>query len=290
MSKDYIRDPEILISQVYDSIQSIQDSRQNSSTAEWEARNGDNIIGASQFSMCTRQSYYTYFTPDKKSLERTFNPVIKEWMYLGLLCEELLGEFLDKEVPAKKIHIEQNDFPVHMKSPNSTDKIIWAATTDFVPEFELDGKSYYIPIELKSTQLKKWDEFRYHPYHLRQLLTWIYNGKEQDLNIPFGLLVYVGDLWNRYKKHEIKITCIQVDTKFKKISKTIIEDWDVHKFAIEDRRAKLKEAIENTQLPEFPQDVPNYICTDCVFKNSCFANTNIPEIQGMSYEKTKDTN
>jgi hypothetical protein len=172
-----------------------------------------------------------------------------------------------------------------MKSPNSTDKIIWAATTDFVPEFELDGESYYIPIELKSTQLKKWDEFRYHPYHLRQLLTWIYNAKEQDLNIPFGLLVYVGDLWNRYKKHEIKITCIQVDTKFKKISKTIIEDWDVHKFAIEDRRNKLKEAIENTELPIFPSDVPSYICTDCTFKVDCFSNQNIPRNKGILYAK-----
>lgn len=281
MSKEYIRDPEVLIQQVYNSVQYLQDKRQQSATEEWQQRNSDNVIGASTNARCPRRSYYTYFADDKSVLEKEFSPNIMEWMYLGLLLEEMLYESLGDIVKdAKKIHIAQNEFPVHMVSPTSTEDMIWAATTDFVLEFELNEVPYYIPIELKSTQLKKWDEFKYHDYHLRQLGIWVQNAKEQELNVPYALLVYVGDLWNRYKKHEVKITCLQVDTKFRKISKTNLVDWEDYRHGMSARREELRECISTKSLPPMPKDVDNYYCNDCPFKSQCFSNINPPGERG----------
>lgn len=283
--KKLVTDPETFVSAIQGNegventaLDSVRESYQAEKTAEWEARGGDNIIRSSIFGTCARKTYYDYYLGGESA---TFPRNVQEKMYLGLLGENLFEEFL-ADIPGTT-HVEQNEFPVHMTSPISNDDLVWVATTDFVKELEVEGEKYYIPIELKNTGLRNWDEFTYHKYHLEQIMTWIMYAKEQGLNVPYGLLVYVWKFFHWYAEHEIKVVTIATDTKFLKMSRETV-DWDVQKHYMHFKRDNLKECIENLELPAL-ETVPKYICNDCPFLNDCNVDKNTPADKGLKFGK-----
>jgi len=273
-NKQLIKDPEHFIVELEESLRKYIDKVMADKSAEWANRGDAKTIRSSNFGTCIRRSYYDYFSQkDQKIITGQSD---KERMFLGFIGEDIMHEYF-KEFLWSKVditgHTKQNVFPVHLNSPNNPPDIRFVATTDFVHEVTIDGVRYYIPMELKTTQLAKWAGFRHWKHHLMQILTWIYIGKEQDLNIPYGVLVYCKNLFDWYKPLEIKVNLISVDTPFRKTDR-IIEEYNVWKHYISARRQELIEGIQNKTLPVMPIDVPIFICNQCPFKTQCFSNIN----------------
>lgn len=281
-TKKLIADPEVFITELEGTISKYIDKYMEDRSAEWANRGDSKTIRSSTFGTCIRRAYYDYFTA--KDQKVVTDRAAKERMFMGFLGEELMERYFTEFTWSKEGitgHTKQNEFPVHLDSPNNTPDIKFAATTDFVHEIDIDGVKYYIPMELKTTQISKWFGFRNWKHQLLQLMTWIYIGKELNLNIPYGVLVYTKDLFSWYNPHQIKVNLISVDTPFRKTDR-IIEDFNVWKHYLAARRQELIDAITTETLPAMPTDVPTYICNDqCPFKNICYSNINYKDVKEL---------
>ena len=163
--------------------------------------------------------------------------------------------------------IEQNQFPVHIRVEED---VVCTATTDFVHEYDYKDKKYYVPMELKSTELWKWNEFKYHPYHLKQILLWMYYAKEKlNLNVPYGVLMYT-----KRSTMENKYVIISCDTRFEKMSREV-QKYDYWKPWLDNHVSVIKSSINNNSLPERPTDVPQYLCKGCTYLDLCNRNANV---------------
>jgi len=247
-------------------------------TDEWKARGNSNSVRSSSLAVCSRQSYYSYFAEDvpEKEIDREG----RKRMFLGQKLEDFFGEYLHEVVPGK-VHTEQNTFPINIEHPDNTTKINFRATTDFVMELETaTGTPAYIPIELKCTNLYKWNQFTYHDYHLEQLLLWVYYAKLTGINVPYAMLLYVHGFYEWYKSrihkkvYDVKPIIISVDTDFKKLGRTI-ERFDRWMPYLDAKVAAIKANIKNKTLPELPKPMPlKYICESCAFRAACLLDRN----------------
>lgn len=265
--KDLIYDPEHFLETLEqacsDEISNYMDAR----TEEWKARGKDKAIRSSSLGTCIRQSYYGYFS------ERTSDPIedifARKRMYMGFVNEETQAKILTRM--DGHLHgvesIEQNQFPVHIRVEED---VVCTATTDFVHEYDYRDKKFYVPMELKSTELWKWNEFKYHPYHLKQILLWMYYGKEKlKLNIPYGILMYT-----KRSTMENKYVVISCDTRFEKMSREV-QKYDYWKPWLDNHVNTIKQGIATNTLPPRPTDVPQYICKGCTYLDLCNKDGNV---------------
>ncbi|MEM3062958.1 MAG: hypothetical protein QW303_05380, partial [Nitrososphaerota archaeon] len=232
-----VKDPEIFLTlldnELANSVQSVLEAK----SEEWAKRNPVGTVSGSSFSVCDRQAWYKYHTSDNVSTPDNFT---KKLFWLGFMYERAIQDILTK-LPGK-LHVNQNSFPLNMHHPEIKD-ITFSATTDFVKEYADEDKTYYIPIEIKSTQLYKWKDFTYQPAHLRQLLLWIYYAKKHKLNVPYGILKYI-----QRSDFDTKTVVISVDTPFKKIGR-VIESFEVYEPYLEKKINTMVENITKKTLP-----------------------------------------
>jgi CRISPR/Cas system-associated exonuclease Cas4 (RecB family) len=266
--KSLIKDPELFLSSLHEEMQNVLKETIESKSVEWRERNSERVIGSSTFALCPRQAYYNYFTQKlKEQSTEALGDDARRYIYLGFFFEDEVGKALLR-MPGT-LHKEQNSFPIHLEHP--VGDVILAATTDFVKEFNIDGQSYYIPIEVKSTDLYEWYKgFTYHEEHLRQLLLWIHYAKMRGLSVPYGILKYC-----KRGNFATKPTIISVDTPFRKLSRQKV-DYGVYKAYLDARVDMLIDAIETKTLPALT-DVPKYRCKQCPFVRACEANKNTME-------------
>ena len=265
-----IYDPESFLLELENKTQEHIEDYMGKRTEEWVARGNDGkAIRSSSLGTCIRQAYYNYYH-ERKSDNITDLTILKR-MYSGFINEETQSKYLLR-MPGKLHGVEseeQNQFPIHLKTK---DKIVCTATTDFVKEFTYRDQPYYIPMELKSTELWKWDDFKFHPYHLKQILLWVYYAKEKlKLNVPYAILLYTkrSTMANKY----VVIPC---DTRFDKLGREIqrYEYWLPY---IKDTVNTVTKCIKKVELPDRPTDVPKYICQSCSFLEMCNKNENIKQ-------------
>ena len=263
--KDLIYDPESFLVELEDAKKSTMDEYMAARSAEWEERGkSENAIRSSSLGTCIRQTFYNYFT-ERKATPIT-DLIMQQRMYMGFINEETQGTFL-KRMPGH-LHgldsAEQNQFPIHL---NIKEDVVYTATTDFVHEYSYKNEKYYVPMELKSTELWKWKDFKYHPYHLKQLLLWMFYAKEKlNLNIPFGVLMYT-----KRSTMENKYVIISCDTRFEKLSREV-QKYDYWKPWLHEHVETITSSILNEELPARPTDVPVYICNSCSYLDYCNAN------------------
>ena len=268
--KSLIYDPESFLTSIEDNTKETIDEYMSQRTAEWEARGAaGKAVRSSSLGTCIRQAYYNYFVDRKGNKIEDLN-VLKR-MYMGFINEETQSRFLRK-LPGK-LHgiesIEQNQFPVHLKVE---DDITCTATTDFVSELTHRDKSYFIPMELKSTELWKWNDFKFHNFHLKQILLWMYYAKEKlNLNVPYGILQYT-----KRSTMENKMVTIPCDTRFDKLGREI-QNYDYWKPWLDNHVSTIKQSIQDGTLPERPTDIPKYICQSCDFLEMCNRSENIKQ-------------
>ena len=265
-TKQILTNPESFIDNLNDCTEQILDIEFDARFEEWKARGSDKQVRASSLGTCIRQAYYSF----NEQAERTpvSDPLARRRMYMGFINEEIMGKIINL-MPGHTHGLdseEQNKFPIHVDLMNDED-IHCAATTDFVKEYEdKDGGKYYIPIELKSTDVYKWKEFTYWKYDLKQLLLWVYIAKQNGLNVPYAMLVYT-----RRSTMDMKFCVISVDTLYSKMGK-VVESYE-HWFPfMDDLVNRLKWSIRNKQVPAMPTDVPQYICKTCPHLGKCMNN------------------
>ena len=265
--KDLIYDPEYFLETLEQSCSDEITQYMDARTEEWKARGKDKAIRSSSLGTCIRQSYYGYFS-DREStpIEDMF---ARKRMYMGFVNEETQAKILGRM--DGHLHgvesIEQNQFPVHIRVEED---VVCTATTDFVHEYDYKDKKYYVPMELKSTELWKWNEFKYHPYHLKQILLWMYYAKEKlNLNVPYGVLMYT-----KRSTMENKYVIISCDTRFEKMSREV-QKYDYWKPWLDNHVSVIKSSINNNSLPERPTDVPQYLCKGCTYLDLCNRNSNV---------------
>ena len=263
--KDLVYDPESFLLELEAAKKKVMDDYMAARSAEWEARGKEeNAIRSSSLGTCIRQAFYNYFTTRKA--EPITDSLMQQRMYMGFINEETQGNFF-KNMPGH-LHgldsVEQNQFPIHL---NIKEDLVYTATTDFVHEYEYRKAKYYVPMELKSTELWKWKDFKYHPYHLKQILLWMYYAKEKlELNVPYGVLMYT-----KRSTMENKYVVISCDTRFEKLGREV-QKYDYWKPWLDNHVATITNGILNEELPPRPTDVPTYICNSCSFQEYCNAN------------------
>ena len=267
--KNLIYDPEAFLITLEEATKEHIGEYMDNRTAEWKARGKDKAVRSSSLGTCIRQSYYGYFS-DRQASPIT-DELARKRMYMGFINEETQAAFL-KRMPGK-LHgvesIEQNQFPVHLRIE---DDITCTATTDFVHEYDYKDKLFYVPMELKSTELWKWDDFKYHPYHLKQILLWMYYAKEKlNLNVPYGVLMYT-----KRSTMENKYVTISCDTRFEKLGRET-QKYDYWKPWLDNHVNEITESIQTNTLPVRPTDVPQYMCKSCNFLDLCNRNENIEQ-------------
>jgi len=264
--KNSIYDPESFLEGIEESCSAEITEYMNQRTEEWKARGKNKAIRSSSLGTCIRQSYYGYYSK-RESIPIT-DEVARRRMYMGFVNEETQAKILGR-MPGH-LHgvesIEQNQFPVHL---NITENVTYTATTDFVHEYEYKDQQYYIPMELKSTELWKWKEFKYHPYHLKQILLWMYYAKEKlHLNVPYGVLMYT-----KRSSMENKYVVISCDTRFEKMSREV-QKYDYWKPWLDNHVNTITSSILQETVPPRPTDVPQYICSGCTYLDLCNRNAN----------------
>lgn len=233
-------------------------------TEEWSARNPAGVVSGSTLATCMRQAWYRRYQAGS-AIHPSDDEATQHALWLGFVFEELLGGLLEA-IPGK-LHKEQNEFPVHLVHPD-TSLATLSGTTDFVKEVEVEGKSYYIPIEVKSTQRYNWQTFEYEERHLHQLMLWIYYAKIQKLNVPYGILYYI-----QRSSFRRKWVVVLVDTVFRRYEKNVI-DFDLYAPYMEKKIQTLLHHLETNTLPSFPKSIPKYICQSCTFLDWCYTNYN----------------
>lgn len=273
---EYIDTPSLFVRDIGKSIDLYIKNHQDEKSREWKERNDGNVVSGSIFSQCVRKAWYSFFTPPK---EGEFNSQARKRMFLGYVSEEIVLSAL-KEDPANidiTVHHEQNETPVNQVIEKEGVKL--STTTDLVLEYKKeDGASVYIPVEEKSTEVSDyqrggagewWRKFEGYPAHRRQLSQWMYYAKENGLEVPFGLLLYL-----RRANYDLKpfIILDAQEIPFSPVEDVSIDLYQDYKEIVEERIVELVASINNKTRPSFPDDVPSWLCKDCSFKEDCHDN------------------